>query len=311
MEAGKIQGTGFMSRILSLFLFLVVTGTGHAQGKTEPLVTRVKDSIAKGVRYAVSQQNRDDGKLQEGIGKALRRRDHRPDRARSVDLRRRHRRSPSRKEAAEKASAVGSPTCVPLLSEKVYVRALQTMVFAEAGGEGDRDRSRKNVEWLVEARVKKDGAFAGWGYENRQGVASPTDASNSQYALLALWYAQQAGVKIDRSVWATASATTTSVRKMPRPAPGAILSITGLDQRQTSLTMSVAGLCGLLVSGMELNDGHDAKNCGIYDENPAVAKALGWVIEHFQLNPNDRVYYHLYGLERVGRLSGTVLHWRA
>src|SRR5207302_5259044 len=82
--------------------------------------------------------------------------------------------------------------------------------------------------------------------------------------------------------------------------------------RGSSLTMTTAGLCGLLISGMELNPGREkfdpvagkAANCGAYDENQPVARALGWVGGNFQLELPPRTFYNLYGLERAGRLSG-------
>src|SRR4029077_7623019 len=79
------------------------------------------------------------------------------------------------------------------------------------------------------------------------------------------------------------------------------------------LTMSVAGLCGLLIAGMELNEGRETPNadgtfkkCGVYDENRSVAAALAWIDEHFQIEhpAGGAIFYNIYGLERAGRLTG-------
>ena len=97
--------------------------------------------------------------------------------------------------------------------------------------------------------------------------------------------------------------------------------------------MTTAGLCGLLISGMDLEKGHqdldehgvDPK-CGIYEDNEPVAKALQWIAERFPAGSADptatidaakyfqtRVggkvefstpYYGFYGIERTGRLTG-------
>ena len=78
--------------------------------------------------------------------------------------------------------------------------------------------------------------------------------------------------------------------------------------------MTTAGLCGLLIAGMELTVGREiiqpdgtATGCGIYDDNKAAAQALRWIGNHFTIDGsgmNGRVFYNLYGLERTGRLTG-------
>src|SRR5262249_49122828 len=76
-----------------------------------------------------------------------------------------------------------------------------------------------------------------------------------------------------------------------------------------------AGLCGVLIASMGLNVGREeiladgtARNCGVYgkddEETIAGAKAMNWIKEHFTLNLRNRTFYHLYGLERTGRLTG-------
>ena len=203
------------------------------------------------------------------------------------------------------------PNLRKLDSPKVYVRSLQTMALAEARNAVDIGLLiKKNVEWLLQARVYKGGRFIGWEYENR-GTAMSSDASNSQYAMLALWYARQAGIPIQREVWEGIRDYYTrtqfdkgywiySADYAPRG-----------EEKTPSVTMTVAGLCGLLIAGMELNGGREQllpngafKNCGIYDENAPAAKAQQWINNNFKLDLADRTYYHLYGLERAGRLSG-------
>jgi len=75
--------------------------------------------------------------------------------------------------------------------------------------------------------------------------------------------------------------------------------------------MTTAGVCGLLVAGMELNAGREellddgtAKNCGAYPETTPAVKALSWVSDNFRVDLPQRVFYNLYGLERAGRLTG-------
>ena len=74
------------------------------------------------------------------------------------------------------------------------------MALAEANRPEDRKIIEANVQWLLEARVYRDGKFIGWEYHKRAN-ASATDGSNTQYAMLGLWYARQAGIEIKREVW--------------------------------------------------------------------------------------------------------------
>ncbi len=188
---------------------------------------------------------------------------------------------------------------------KVYVVGLMTMVFAEAGQNVDLIRIEKCTRWLINARVfDGNGNLTGWGYGMR---TTPVDNSNSQYALLGLHAGQSAGVKVPREVWKSIQQFYIESKK---PDGGWIYRDSPVGS--PSLTMTTAGLCGLLISGMELNAGREVflddgtvKNCGRYEENPHVAQALGWVTRHFAFElPNGRNFYNFYGIERTGRLSG-------
>src|SRR5207249_1436297 len=71
-------------------------------------------------------------------------------------------------------------------AKDTYVVSLQTMVMVQAGQEIDRPRIRKNAEWLLEARKPN-----GWTY-GKSNIRP--DNSNTQYAVLALHEAIQAGL---------------------------------------------------------------------------------------------------------------------
>src|SRR5438552_249094 len=60
----EIAGDLFMSRVLSLLLVFALAGVAQAQAQPEPLVKKVKTSIAKGVAFVISQQ-RADGSWEE------------------------------------------------------------------------------------------------------------------------------------------------------------------------------------------------------------------------------------------------------
>jgi hypothetical protein len=190
-----------------------------------------------------------------------------------------------------------------------YVVGLQTMVFIQAGQADDRPLIRRNVEWLLKARQP-----TGWGYEQ----AGPTpDNSNSQYALLGLHEAIQAGYKVPpkaleevRQLYLDTQVKGGWAYRPPAPRRG---------KGDPTLNMTTAGLCNLLITGMDLAvsqaklraDG-SAEKCGEYKENEPVAKALGYVGAAFpaeltveNVGPTfDVPFYGLYGIERAGRLSG-------
>lgn len=187
-------------------------------------------------------------------------------------------------------------------TEMTYVRSLQTMVFAEAGLPEDRERIAANVRWLLSARIYRDGKLEGWTY--KPGPALQTDNSNSQYALLGLWAGRQAGVPIEASVWE-------EIRdfyiRTQQAGGGWIYSPRGgpAGHNVPSMTMTSAGICGLLIADRELKRIRlKNKDCVLHEEPEGIARGLAWLGARFDVEVAQRTFYHLYGLERVGRLSG-------
>src|SRR5207244_4103739 len=116
-----------------------------------------------------------------------------------------------------------------------YVVGLQTMVYAQAAQPQDRERIQKNVDWLLSARTTQ-----GWTYVklggNQAGVA---DNSNTQYALLGLHEALLAGAVVDAKALKEIRDFYVNTQ------------ITGgwgyrANDPRTSMTMTTAGVCGLL-----------------------------------------------------------------
>jgi hypothetical protein len=280
--------------LAALALTLLVPATTRAA--EEPLVDQVKRAIDEGVRYLKDRQQREnDGKGHWDVELVGRR---------------------------------GGPTCLAMLAllyagedprsdvmqrglkwlrdlEAVdtYVVGLQTMVFAEARQEEDLLRIQRNVDWLIRARqFNKNHQLTGWGYHQQGGAP---DNSNTQYALLGLHAGKSMGVKIPNDVWESIREYYTRTQQADdgwsyRNTPGG-----------SSLTMTTAGLCGLLIAGMELNDAKEklqpdgsARDCGKYAENDAVAKAMRALTQRFNTEYPPAWFYNLYGLERAGRLSG-------
>jgi hypothetical protein len=276
---------------------LVVLGTvssASAQAKKEPLVHQVKASIERGVRYLKNAQENGGGWERgnfdpntRGGWTAL---------AVLALL-------SAGVSADDPATARGLAYLRGLNPTWTYVRALQTMALVEAGKPQDRRRIEDNVQWLIDARVLRDGQLLGWTYG--KGASAGADNSNSQYAVLGLWAGRQGGANVHRAIWE-------GIRDY--------YLRTQLDdgtwiytprENKSQVTMTPAGLCGLLIAGMELNVGREklqpdgtASGCGVYDETKAAAKALRWIGSRFTLEGSGRTFYNLYGLERTGRLTG-------
>ena len=86
---------------------------------------------------------------------------------------------------------------------QTYPIALQTMVFCQADPEKYRARIEENVEALLRGQFRTENPYnGGWSYSDlRQNFSyAAADNSNSQFAVLALYEAQKAGIEIPDTV---------------------------------------------------------------------------------------------------------------
>jgi hypothetical protein len=188
-----------------------------------------------------------------------------------------------------------------------YVVALQTLIFLRAGEKADRKRIRRKVKWLLDARLAD-----GWSYtkpSTRRGAGGGGDNSNSQYALLALHEAGLAGYKIDPKALA-------KVHKfyIKSQVDGGWAYKAGMPRG--SMAMTTAGLASLVMTApdeVKLRKNGSAVNCGGHADTKARGKALKWLGDRFParltaanaatgFSPSP--FYSLYGIQRVGRLTG-------
>jgi hypothetical protein len=196
---------------------------------------------------------------------------------------------------------------------ETYVVALQTMVLAHAFPEKDKLQIRENVQWL-EKTVKRDGQgrLAGWSYPTRGGTP---DNSNSQYAVLALREAGLVGAPIDDQLWKEILDfyKRTQLQNGGWPYHNSDVAFGAFGDER--ITMTCAGVCGLLIAGMQLyrnneiirNDGltrSTISNCGHFERNDPLARGFERIAERFTVNYPTWKFYNLYGIERAGRLSG-------
>ena len=190
---------------------------------------------------------------------------------------------------------------------KTYVVGLCNLVFAEARDPKDVPRIQKNADWLIDNALgwKGTGKIEGWSYPQNK----MADNSNTQYALLGLYAAKQAGAKIPDNVWKAIQDYYTRYQATD----GTSGYWTYYNERGPgSISMTVAGVCGLLIAAMGLDQSEQKLNpdtgvaefFGLYSENTPVAKGMNWVADHFTFSSPKSTFYNIYGMERLGRISG-------
>ncbi len=196
-------------------------------------------------------------------------------------------------------------------TNKTYATALKTMVFCIAEPEKDLVLIRRNVKWLERVQ-KRDGKSSGaWSYGENSMAG---DNSNSQFAILALHEAERAGVAVDQDTWRRAMEYWQRTQN-PNGSWGYTPGAPGTG------SMTCAGVAAAVITSIRLAEqesrveGNQVICCGARDDRDTIARGLDWLGRNFsvQRNPGrdaqagreraNWVYYYLYGLERVGRLT--------
>jgi Domain of unknown function (DUF4159) len=315
-----------MRRLVYLLVAIPLFVPAPAKAE-EPLVQKVRKSLDTGIQYLKNQQKNegngrwswDDatlGTLQKGGPSCL---------------------------AMLALLTAGVPVDDPVIKrgllyvrglppENTYVVGLQTMVLAEVGDVKDLNQIQANVDWLIAAaatrggRLGAGGTLEGWSYTAASGTGNRADNSNTQYALLGLWAGRQVGAeidKLDRQVWKAIQEYYTRVQCKPgmdgngRPEAGWMYQNEGLRADEhpkgpSTLTMTAAGVSGLFIAGLDVNDNKQeldektgvAAKCGFYPEDDAVAMGMRQLAHDFRFYNPPHTFYNVYGMERVGRLSG-------
>ncbi|MFM8274702.1 MAG: DUF4159 domain-containing protein [Gemmata sp.] len=310
-----------MSRLLfgtslALFSGLVLATPAHlvAQPAVPPaanpdgeLVTKVKDSIDKGVKYLKDTAAKNNGHWEGVVLKSLVDMDGGTTALAVLAL------LNSGVKVDDPAVVKGLDYLRKLAPTKTYVVALQTMALSEAlvlsRDKKDLPKIAKNVEWFEKNVLRRGGKLEGWSYPGND-IA---DNSNTQYALLGLYAAKVAGVKVDDQLWKDIQDYYTRTQKLDRDNPKAgHWMYHNAGGEGPSFTMSVGGACGLLIANMGLDRSEQqlsdatgvAAKCGAYADNSALARGLTYVASKFNFEQGKSYFYNYYGLERLGRLSG-------
>jgi hypothetical protein len=195
--------------------------------------------------------------------------------------------------------------------KSTYAVALQTMVFAAAQPERDQLKIAANVAWLERAQIKANDRVewpGTWSYTEFKG--RPGDNSNTQYALLGLNAAAEAGVPVKAEVWALSRQYFEKYQRHDGS-----WAYTADTQSPATASMTCAGIASLVITGLkryqgqEYLDGERIVDCGKGGLNVNIARANNWLARNFFVGQNLNAgqqwkYYYLYGLERAGRLTG-------
>jgi hypothetical protein len=208
----------------------------------------------------------------------------------------------------------GVDALAKLKNEKTYVVSLKCQVLAAADPKGQKYRKplQEAVNWLIQAQTK----VGMWGYRQAQGRG---DNSNTQFALLGLHEAAKVGIEVPEPIWRRSGLHFTNTQ-LPDGSWGYSYHVGQKRLRNRRLngygSMTTAALASLYICGQELFVGGRKilvngawPSCGKYQQNIVLAKGLEWMTRNFSVKENPGrgqgwLYYYLYGLERVGMISG-------
>lgn len=191
-------------------------------------------------------------------------------------------------------------------NKATYVIALKCQCFAAAGGKQGQPY-HEDLKTAAAALVQSQLDSGMWTYTNERNGRG--DNSNTQFALLGLHEAANCGVKVPQEVWDKSAGHFENVQC----ADG------GWDYQgrgKSYGSMTAAGIASLYICGQRLNVGGKKEfvngaypSCGKYKQNLVLAGGLSWMSDNFDAKQNPKkggqwLYYYLYGMERVGMISG-------
>jgi hypothetical protein len=198
-----------------------------------------------------------------------------------------------------------------------YEAGVSAMVLANL----DATENRGWIALIASYLLSRQNANGSWDYNNRP----PGDSSISQYAVLGLWEAENAGVEVPPSVWDRAASWYMSVQSgsgswnYHRDDPGS----------PETLSMTAAGVGSLMICQRQLEryrqtkrDGASSLLSALVPESShadyrrstsktqvdqAIQRGINWIGANFAPGNINLVghtpYYMFYGIERIGALG--------
>lgn len=178
-----------------------------------------------------------------------------------------------------------------------YTYGTRAHVLALAG-KTYREKLQSDLTWLVDNCWPRGEEGAGaYAYEGRAGGKS-WDNSNSQYGVLGVWMATDAGLTVPESYWQLIAE-----HWMNQQSDDGGWTYGGKGTSTGSMT--AAGLATLYVILDRLYNDRPKDNGRLLT---AIDRALGWFGRYYgpENHQGDQQwqFYYLYGVERIGRASG-------
>ncbi|MDR2762476.1 MAG: DUF4159 domain-containing protein [Planctomycetaceae bacterium] len=199
-----------------------------------------------------------------------------------------------------------------------YSIALQTMAFCLVDPAKDKMLISRNIVLLEKNQIHKNGSPHDGGWDYSPG-SQRTDLSNSQFSILALYEAERVGVNANNDTWRRAYRYWSDTQNVGFPSTGSwgyVPSDSGKGSTDHRGSMTCAGLASLIITSGVLEKGSAAVEgekiiCFQQQDKLAAEKlkiGFKWIADHFSVSKNPGVegtylYYYLYALERVGRMT--------
>lgn len=194
----------------------------------------------------------------------------------------------------------------------IYETSLTVMALC-AAEQFDRDLPRIQLyARLIEESQEVNGPTSGyWHYPISKGGSGNGrgDASNGQYAVLALRDAVYAGAQVSRETWQRVHE-----RWLADQQPNGGWGYGGSGDHSARGSMTVAGLSTIAITTRMLQDDRDVDFqgkpdcCNLRPAEPSLENGRRWLADMFSIvtNPGhgNHHFYYLYGLERAGRMTG-------
>ena len=194
------------------------------------------------------------------------------------------------------------------LGPVTYARAIRATALTLYNRPEDKTVIKTDLEWLLKASQsgaytydKPDTSLTGPGRFAPRGY-SEWDNSNSQYGLLGVWSAAEAGFEIPMTYWKQVEDHWTK-NQMANGQWGYTTPESGSGR----LSMTSAGVASLFVTHDWIAAPRFGNEVGRDPFSPALTKGLGWLeaSTHVVDTNDSQVWgYTLYGIERVGLASG-------
>lgn len=185
-----------------------------------------------------------------------------------------------------------------VLSQKRTQQTYDTACLALALYTHDRIDNRPWLDELAAQLIATQERDGDWSYPG-----SLVDLSNTQYAALGLWAAARAGVEIDADVWRRMAS---AVLRYQTEDGGFGYTAGGKAGATGSMTAAGVGTLAICESRLRQVKALEADLQG----SIAIARKRGleWLASRFSVDTNPGSggwhYYYLYGLERVGAVTG-------